>query len=127
MAQLSVIAQLYRAGQLSPTELAHREGVRIQTLTRLLAELEAHGWLRRVPHKLDRRQFLLSLTPEGKKRLVDATRARVASLAKIIEATLNTEEQALLLRACGLLDRLDEALGSPSDSVRETTEAKVSA
>ena len=44
-AKLSVIGQIYRSGRLTPTELAMREGVRLQTLTRLLAELSAEGWI----------------------------------------------------------------------------------
>jgi DNA-binding MarR family transcriptional regulator len=110
MAKLSVIGQINRVGRTSPTELAAREGVKIQTLTRLLAELESEGWVVRAPHDSDGRQSLLSLTPQGKKRLKDAAQAKDASLAQIIESTLNANERSLLLRACLLLDGLDEAL-----------------
>ncbi|MBS0519366.1 MAG: MarR family transcriptional regulator [Proteobacteria bacterium] len=110
MAKLSVIGQVHRAGRISPTELAAHEGVRLQTLTRLLAELEADGWLLRTPHETDGRQSLLSLTAQGKKRLADAARASDASLAQAIGDTLDPEDQAALLRACKLLDRLDAAL-----------------
>src|ERR1035438_5058183 len=75
MAKLSVVGQVFRAGQITPTELAAREGVKIQTLTRLLSELEADGWLGRVPHESDGRQFLLSVTPIGRKRLAKAGQA----------------------------------------------------
>jgi DNA-binding MarR family transcriptional regulator len=120
MAKLSVIGQINRVGRTSPTELAAREGVKIQTLTRLLAELESEGWVVRAPHDSDGRQSLLSLTPQGKKRLKDAAQAKDASLAQIIESTLNANERSLLLRACLLLDGLDEALSE----VTKATEAQ---
>ena len=116
MAKLSVVGQLLRAGRITPTELAAREGVKIQTLTRLLSELEADGWLRRVPDESDGRQFLLSITPFGKKRLAEAGRSSDASLAKVIEATLRAADIDLLLRACTLLERLDESLGEALNS-----------
>jgi DNA-binding MarR family transcriptional regulator len=111
MAKLSVIGQINRAGRLSPTELAAREGVRLQTLTRMLAELESEAWLQRTPDDEDRRQSWLSLTPVGKRRLADAAQASDAALARIIEASLSAEERRILFRACELLDALDEALG----------------
>lgn len=111
MAKLSVVSQLLRAGRITPTELAAREGVKIQTLTRLLSELEVDGWLRRVPDESDGRQFLLSITPLGKKRLAEAGRSSDASLAKVIQATLRAADIDLLVRACILLERLDESLG----------------
>jgi DNA-binding MarR family transcriptional regulator len=112
MAKLSVIGQINRGGQLSPTELAVREGVKIQSLTRLLAELEAEGWVLRVPNKADTRQSLLSLTPAGRKRLTDAAREKDADLARIIDGTLSASERSVLLRACFLLDALDDALSN---------------
>mgnify|MGYP001545815334 FL=1 len=112
MAKLNVIGQIYRAGTITPTELAAREGVKIQTLTRLLAELEAEGWLSRVPHASDGRQSVLSMTAPGKKRLAAAFRDSDASLARIIDASLSADERTLLLRACVLLEGLGEAFGS---------------
>ena len=116
MAKLSVVGQIFRAGQITPTELAAREGVKIQTLTRLLSELEADGWLRRVPHESDGRQFLLSITPLGKKRLAEVGRSTDATLAKVIQATLQAADVDLLQRACVLLERLDQSLGGAVDS-----------
>jgi len=117
MAKLSVIGQIHRGGQLSPTELAAREGVKIQSLTRLLAELETEGWILRVSNQADTRQSLLSLTPAGRKRLTDAARQQDASLARIIDETFSAKERAVLLRACFLLDALDDALSNlPPDN-----------
>ncbi len=110
MAKLSVIGQINRAGFITPTALAHREGVKIQTLTRLLAELESAGWVFRVPDESDGRQSLLSLTAQGRKRLWQAAHEKDTALAAVIDKTFSAKEQLLLLRACLMLDRIDEAL-----------------
>lgn len=119
LAKLSVIGQVHRAGRISPTELAAHEGVKLQTLTRLLAELEADGWLLRTRHETDGRQSLLSLTPQGKKRLAEAARASDASLSGVIGDVLGADDQILLLQACKLLDRLDAALGGKAGRQQE--------
>jgi DNA-binding MarR family transcriptional regulator len=112
VAKLSAIGQLYRAGPSTPTELAAREGVKLQSLTRLLAELEDDGWISRKAHASDGRQSLLSLTRLGSKRLAAAIHAGEASLAKVIEATLGEHERAVLLQACTLIEGISEALAA---------------
>jgi len=112
VAKLSVIGQIHRAGALTPTELAALEGVKLQTLTRLLSELEIGGWLRRTRDAADGRRSLLSLTPRGSKRLFEAARDKHDRLARLIELHLSVAERSQLLAACGLLERLDVALSA---------------
>jgi DNA-binding MarR family transcriptional regulator len=110
MGKLSVIAQVGRAPGITPTELAAHEGVKIQTLTRLLAELETDGWLKREAHSRDGRQSILSLTARGKKRLSDAVGVNETAFAHVIAAHVNVEDRAVLLRACAILDNLVELI-----------------
>ncbi|HEY2256679.1 MAG TPA: MarR family transcriptional regulator [Variovorax sp.] len=110
VAKLSVVGLLYRAGALTPTEIAQREGVKLQSLTRLLAELEAQGWLLRHADAADGRRSLISLTRLGAKRLARAVRAGEASLAQVIADSLSAPERALLLQACTLIDGIAQAL-----------------
>ena len=110
VAKLSVLGQLHRHGPSTPTALAALERVKPQSLTRLLAELEAEGWAARSPHPSDGRQWLLSLTPEGVRRLKALMRSREAALAGVIGATLDAGQQALLLEACRLIDGIAAAL-----------------
>jgi DNA-binding MarR family transcriptional regulator len=124
MAKLNVIGQINRVGRITPTELAAREGVKVQTLTRLLAELEADGWLSRLPHESDGRQTVLSVTRQGTKRLTEAARASDLALAEIIETTLTAGDRVLLLRACVLLDGLDAALGGKPNGPADAGEAR---
>lgn len=115
IAKLSALGQLHRSGALPAAELARREGVKPQTLTRLLAELEAEGWLARTPHPIDGRQSLLSLTRSGSALLGREMRRREAALAATIDAELSASEQALLRDACALVDRLADAMQPTAD------------
>lgn len=110
LAKLSVVGHIHRLGTTSPTEIAAYEGVKVQTLTRTLAELESAGWLVRERDASDRRQSRLTLTPHGRRRLADSAKASDAGLAAVIVATLTASERRLVLRACQLLDALDDAL-----------------
>ena len=110
VAMLSVLGQLYRGGPMTPTELARREGVKLQSLTRLLAELESEAWVERSVSAADARQSLLTITPRGKKRLGGAAQGADVPLAQAIATRLSTQDQALLLRACGVLASLGDAL-----------------
>lgn len=110
VAMLSALGQLYRGGALTPTELARREGVKLQSLTRLLADLEAQGWIERRANATDARQSVLSISPQGTQRLGAAVKGGELSLANAIATRLGDEEQALLLRACTLLDTLGDAM-----------------
>lgn len=115
-ARLSVLGALYRRGPMTPTALAAHERVRLQTLTRLLAELEADGWIVRAPHPDDGRQTLLSLSRLGVRQLTADVHRREASLAAAIEATLSPAQQAALVKACASIDALAEALGAQTES-----------
>lgn len=117
IAKLSVLGQLHRHGPCSPTTLAAHERVKLQSLTRLLAELEAEGWIERAPHPTDGRQWMLSLTADGTRRLKALMRSREAALADAIGATLDADQRALLLQACELLDGLTAALGNQAPTV----------
>ena len=123
VAKLSAIGQLYRAGPSTPTELAAREGVKLQSLTRLLAELEDDGWITRKAHASDGRQSLLRLTRLGSKRLAAAVHAGEASLAKIIDATLGESERVVLLQACKLIEGISEALAADAQDDAPTSNA----
>jgi DNA-binding MarR family transcriptional regulator len=112
-AKLAVLAQIHHRGPMTPTELAARERVKLQSLTRLLAELQADGLLARAPHDADARQSVLTPTGAGRARLKAVARLREASLEAAIGARLSASEIATLRKACDLIDEvaahLDEA------------------
>ena len=110
-AKLSLVGRIYRAGAITPTYLAAAEGVRVQSLTRLIAELTADGWVARARDAEDRRQSKLSLTPRGRRRLSEAAFAGETQLAAIIARDLGEADRLALARACRLLTQLEAALG----------------
>jgi DNA-binding MarR family transcriptional regulator len=95
---------------MTPTQLAAREGVKIQSLTRLLAELEAEKRIKRKQHPVDGRQSVLSLTHSSLKILGSAALQAEQSLAQVIAIALTATEVAQLQSACLLLERLVHAL-----------------
>ena len=117
-AKWSVLAQLLRSGPLAPTELARRQGVRLQTLTRLLAELENAGLLLRSVASDDARGRVLTLTTAGRILLTAEVHRREASLRGAVQAALGADERLRLLEACALLDRVAQAMARPADAER---------
>jgi DNA-binding MarR family transcriptional regulator len=112
VAKLSVLGHLHRLGPLTPSDLARRERVKLQSLTRLLGELEADEWLLRRAHPRDARQTILSLTRSGVKALSADVHRREASLVAAIASTLSAVEQAQLLNACELIERVADAVAA---------------
>jgi DNA-binding MarR family transcriptional regulator len=106
--KLSILGILYRKGPVTATDLATRENIRPQSLTRLLAFLEERGFVSRQPDEEDRRRLLITITAEGKKALSADFRRKEAWLTKEMERVLSPDEHRLLLQASHLLDRLTE-------------------
>nr|WP_251010456.1 MarR family transcriptional regulator [Variovorax paradoxus] len=116
-AKLSVLGQLYRRGPLTPTELAQHERVKLQTLTRLIAEIETDGLAERRAHEGDARKSILSLTAAGARLLTAEVHRREASLASALGTQLSAGERAQLLEACELIDRVSEGLDAQPSTV----------
>lgn len=106
--KLSILGILYRKGPVTATDLATREAIRPQSLTRLLASLEKRGFVSRQPDGRDRRRLLISLTAEGKNALLADVRRKERWISERMKQALSPDECGLLLRASRLLDRLAE-------------------
>jgi DNA-binding MarR family transcriptional regulator len=105
---LIVLGSLYRGGPVTATELASRERIRPQSLTRLLSSLEKRGFVSRQPDGTDRRRLLISLTEDGKKALEADFRRREAWLSAAMTRHLSVVEREALFHASRLLDRITE-------------------
>ena len=106
--KLSILRILYRKGAVTATDLAIREHIRPQSLTRLLSSLEKRGFVSRQPDETDRRRLLITITAEGKKALAADVRRKEVWLAKEMERALSPDERELLFQASRLMDRLTE-------------------
>ena len=104
----AALGTIARHGPLTPSELAERERVQRPTATRLLAKLEAPGYVTRTPDPADGRSSLVALTPAGRALLEETRSRKDAYLARRLR-TLSSEERATLRRAADILERmLDE-------------------
>ncbi|QUQ68625.1 MarR family winged helix-turn-helix transcriptional regulator [Kutzneria sp. CA-103260] len=110
--KIGVLAHLARFGPATPGDIAGREHQQPQSLTRLLAELEADGLLTRTRSAVDRRQSLLQLTSAGRDALDADLSSRDRWLAAAL-AGLTDAEAELVGLAAALMDRLADATPEP--------------
>jgi DNA-binding MarR family transcriptional regulator len=104
--KLVLLGQLYRRGPATGADLAERERIQPQSLTRVLAELVREGLISRRPDPQDGRKQLLDITPRGRAALTGDMQARDAWLAKAMEAELSDAEREVLRLAAKLMERL---------------------
>jgi DNA-binding MarR family transcriptional regulator len=106
--QLAALAALDRHEAMSPGELAEYEKVQPPSMTRVIAVLEERKLVQRAPHPTDRRQVILTVTPEGRVLVDRARRLKEAWLAQRLQE-LTPEEQAILRSAAPILEKLSQS------------------
>jgi len=94
---VAALATVVWSGPLRPGDLAAREGVSAPTMTRVLAGLEAGGYVVREPDPADGRASLVRATEEGVQLIRGNRSARSRVLRERIAAL--TDEQRAALRA----------------------------
>jgi DNA-binding MarR family transcriptional regulator len=107
LTQISAMATLSKRGPMSAGELASCEKVQPPSMTKVLANLEERGLVRREAHPGDKRQAIISVTEAGIALLQSETRSRDAWLSKRL-AELTSDERAVLRAAVPVLDKLAE-------------------
>jgi DNA-binding MarR family transcriptional regulator len=103
-ARLSVLSILVFAGPRSLTQLTDAEQVAAPTMTKLVAGLEKDGYVRRKPHPLDGRAWIIQATAKARKTLLDARQRRVDLLAKLL-ADVSPPEWKTLEAAVDTIER----------------------
>jgi DNA-binding MarR family transcriptional regulator len=104
--QTAVLGRLARNGAMTPGEMAAQLRMQPQSLTRTFASLEAAGQVVRTADPTDGRQYLLTLTTTGRQAIRDEFAPRTRWLSHAMRALLDDEEQAVLVRAAELMERL---------------------
>ena len=102
LSQLSALATLLGEGAMTPGTLAIRAGVRPPSLTRVIASLAEMGLVDRVPHPVDGRQVLVSVSASGAELVKATRRARQEWLAKRL-STLDSRQRETLRAAADLM------------------------
>jgi DNA-binding MarR family transcriptional regulator len=103
--QTAVLGHLDRAGELSIAELARRERVRHQSMTRTVGLLAEQGLVTLGAAEADRRQVVVTITPTGVRSLDAERRHRAAFMAAALDG-LNGEERAVVARIPAVLRKL---------------------
>ena len=106
--QLAALATLERHGAMSPGDLAEHEKVQPPSMTRVIAALVDWELVTRAPHPTDRRQVILTVTPQGRSLVQRVRRRKEAWLARKL-AELSPQERALLREAAPILEKLSQA------------------
>ena len=106
--QLAALATLERHGAMSPGDLAEHEKVQPPSMTRVIAALVDWELVTRAPHPTDRRQVILTVTPQGRSLVQRVRRRKEAWLAQRL-AELSPQERATLREAAPILEKLSQA------------------
>jgi DNA-binding MarR family transcriptional regulator len=109
--QAAALATIDRHGPLTPSELAGRERIQRPTATRLIARLLEAGLVDRTQDPVDRRSFVVALTPAGRALLARVRIRKDAYLARRLR-DLDAGERATLDRAAAILERVLEEAGA---------------
>jgi DNA-binding MarR family transcriptional regulator len=103
---LALLASLHRQGATSAVDLARREGLQPQSLSRLLARLDADGLIIRAVDTVDRRRQVIAATPRGVAALRRSMKLRRDWLADAMAERLDATERKALLNAALLMLRM---------------------
>ncbi|SNY75410.1 DNA-binding transcriptional regulator, MarR family [Paractinoplanes atraurantiacus] len=104
--QAAVLGHLDRAGAVSIAELARREQVRHQSMTRTVHLLHDQGFVALKPHETDRRQVVVEISDEGRAALAGERRHRAAGIAEAIQHDLDEGEREVVRRIPEILAKL---------------------
>ena len=104
-ARLSALSVLVFAGPKTVSELAVMERVKVPTMSRLVAGMEAEGYVRRERHGTDARAVVLHATAEGRRTLERARELRLSMLEELL-ARASPGELETVRAAAEIVDRL---------------------
>lgn len=105
LGQWAALRTLDRHGPMTPSELAAHEKVQPPSMTKIVAALEQHGYVTRTPDPVDRRQVVVSASPDGLALLADDRRRRDKWVSQRL-TTLEPSERAALAAALPVLEKL---------------------
>lgn len=96
ISEAHALMELAREDGLAQGALGMRLGLQKSTVSRLVHQLEARGWVQRQPSASDGRVALLTLTASGRQAADQLATARAAFFAGVLERVPDDKRQPLL-------------------------------
>jgi len=106
--QVSVVLRLEKDGPATVSNLARAQAMRPQSMSAVIAPLEAAGLVSGTRDPNDGRQTLFSLTKMCRKRIQERRAAKQDWLTRTIQTRLSTQDREKLAAALAILARLVE-------------------
>lgn len=106
LSALGMLSTLHRVGPMPAARLAQAERLQPQSLSRLIAQLERDGLIKRHPGEKDRRMLILEITAAGRQVVSRDMAARRAWLEDAMRRVLAPAEREMLAHAAVAMLRL---------------------
>jgi DNA-binding MarR family transcriptional regulator len=111
LTERSTIGLLNQHGALLPSELAAMEMITNQSMSQVLSHLFDLGYVIRTASETDKRKVHISLSEAGVNTLMQMRNERDVWLTRAIAETCTPEEQEILQKAIGPLNKLVDFKG----------------
>lgn len=105
LTEARVIYELAHHEQTTATHIGQELGLNAGYLSRILRGFERRGLIEKMPSETDRRQFLLSLTDQGRRAFAELNAASRNEIEAVLDA-LSEEQQQRLIQAMHTTERL---------------------
>ena len=122
LSALSILSTLHRSGPMPAARLAQAERLQPQSLSRLIAQLDREGLIKRRPGKEDRRTLILEITEAGRRALSHDMTARREWLEGAMRKVLMPGERAMLAHAAVAMLRLADEGAEEGDEEEGTAD-----
>jgi DNA-binding MarR family transcriptional regulator len=104
VAEAHALMDLAAFGSLRQGELAARLKLEKSTVSRLVRQMETHGWIERTGDRIDGRVKLIRMTRQGRETAKLLARARQEKFARIISA-IPEDKRSMVVQAISILER----------------------
>ena len=104
VAEAHALMDLAAFGSMRQGELAARLQLEKSTVSRLVRQMEAHGWIQRNLDRHDGRAVLIRLTRKGRETAGELARVRQEKFAQIL-AAIPEDKRSMVVEAISILER----------------------
>lgn len=104
VAEAHALMDLAASGPMRQGELAARLQLEKSTVSRLVRQMEACGWVHRISDREDARAILICLTKQGRETATELDRARRVKFARVLSA-IPEDKRSMVVEAISILEK----------------------